>query len=113
MPTRHTPENIVIPDTPATILEWAARPIEHVGTHQGLLEVAAGRGRAAAGGTYGWDRIDRARDQALGILAKTLTGHAADADEFAAAKALRHEVIDRWSAEPGRTAAACTDHSLS
>ncbi|MFF4509005.1 DUF6197 family protein [Streptomyces sp. NPDC001401] len=120
MPTRHTPESIVIADTPAAILEWAARHIEHVGIHQGprlfagpgrtatlpcwprgALEVAAGHGRGAAGRTYDWDRIDRARDQAFGILAETLTGHPVDP----AAKALHREAIDRWSAEPGRTAA--------
>ncbi|MEV7482759.1 DUF6197 family protein [[Kitasatospora] papulosa] len=94
MPTRHTPESIVIADTPAAILEWAARHIEHVGIHQGprlfagpgrtatlpcwprgALEVAVGHGRGAAGRTYDWDRIDRARDQAFAILAETLTGH--------------------------------------
>ncbi|MFD3961922.1 MULTISPECIES: DUF6197 family protein [Streptomyces] len=124
MPTRHTPESIVIADTPAAILEWAARHIEHVGIHQGphlfdgpgrtatlpcwprgALQVAAGHGRGAAGRTYDWDRIDRARDQAFGILAETLDGHPVDADDPAAAKALHREVIDRWSAEPGRTAA--------
>ncbi|MFE6737520.1 DUF6197 family protein [Streptomyces tubercidicus] len=124
MPTRHTPESIVIADTPAAILRWAALHIEHVGIHQGprlfagpgrtatlpcwprgALEVAAGRGRGAAGRTYDWDRIDRARDQAFGILAETLTGHPVDADAPAAAKALHREAIDRWSAEPGRTAA--------
>ncbi|MGC5260785.1 DUF6197 family protein [Streptomyces cyaneofuscatus] len=121
MPTRHTPESLVIADTPAAILEWAARHIEHVGIHQGprlfegpgrtatlpcwprgALQVAAGHGRGAAGRTYDWDRIDRARDQAFGILAETLTGHPVDP---AAAKALHREAIDRWSAEPGRTAA--------
>ena len=123
MPTPHTPESIVIADTPAAILEWAARHIEHVGIHQGprlfagpgrtatlpcwprgALEVAAGHGRGAAGRTYDWDRIDRARDQAFSILAETLTGRPVGADEPAAAKALHREVIDRWSAEPGRTA---------
>lgn len=124
MPTRHTPESIVIADTTAAILEWAACHIEHVGIHQGLhlfagpgrtatlacwprgaLEVAAGRGRAAAGRTYDWDRIDRARDQAFGILAETLTGYPVDADEPDTAKVLHREVLDRWSAEPGRTTA--------
>ncbi|MFF5655153.1 DUF6197 family protein [[Kitasatospora] papulosa] len=124
MPTHHTPESIVIADTPAAILEWAARHIEHVGIHQGprlfdgpgrtatlpcwprgALEVAAGHGRGAAGRTYDWDRIDRARDQAFAILAKVLTGRPVDADAPAAAKARHREVIDRWSAEPGRTAA--------
>ncbi|MFF8919468.1 DUF6197 family protein [Streptomyces sp. NPDC015032] len=117
MQTRHTPESLVIADTPAAILEWAARHIEHVGIHQGP-RLFAGPGRTAtlpcwprgalevaAGRTYGWDRIHRARDQAFGILAETLTGHPVDADEQAAAKALHREVIDRWSAEPGRTAA--------
>ncbi|MET7319533.1 DUF6197 family protein [Streptomyces sp. NPDC005549] len=118
MPTRHTPESIVIADTPAAILEWAARHIEHVGIHQGphlfagpgrtatlpcwprgALQVAAGHGRGAAGRTYDWDRINRARDQAFGILAETLTGHPVDAS------ARHREAIDRWSAEPGRTAA--------
>ncbi|MEU3133196.1 DUF6197 family protein [Streptomyces sp. NPDC006854] len=119
MQTRHTPESIVIADSPAAILEWAARHIEHVGIHQGprlfagpgrtatlpcwprgALEVAAGHGRGAAGRTYDWDRINHARDQAFAILAETLAGHPVDA-----AKALHREVIDRWSAEPGRTAA--------
>ncbi|MZD56752.1 DUF6197 family protein [Streptomyces sp. SID5606] len=121
MPTHHTPESIIIADTPAAILEWAARHIEHVGIHKGprlfdgpgrtatlpcwpcaALQVAAGHGRGAAGRTYDWDRIDRARDQAFAILAETLT---VGADDPAAAKALRREAIDRWSAEPGRTAA--------
>ncbi|MFH9295808.1 DUF6197 family protein [Streptomyces sp. NPDC017520] len=121
MPTHHTPESIVIADTPASILEWAARHIEHVGIHQGprlfdgpgrtatlpcwprgALEVAAGHGRGTAGRTYDWDRIDRARDQAFAILAKVLTGHPVDP---ATAKARHREAIDRWSAEPGRTAA--------
>ncbi|OKK02368.1 hypothetical protein AMK26_22110 [Streptomyces sp. CB03234] len=124
MPTRHTPESLLIADTPAAILEWAARHIEHVGIHQGrrlfagpgrtatlpcwprgALEVAAGHGRGAAGRTYDWDRINHARDQAFGLLAETLTGHPIEADEPASAKALHREVIDRWSAEPGRTAA--------
>ncbi|MEU7181002.1 MULTISPECIES: DUF6197 family protein [Streptomyces] len=123
MPTRHTPESIVIADTPAAILEWAARHIEHVGIHQGprlfagpgrtatlpcwprgALEVAAGHGRGAVGRTHDWDRIDRARDQAFGILAATLIGHPVDAED-PAAKARHREAIDRWSAEPGRTAA--------
>ncbi|GAA3082700.1 DUF6197 family protein [Streptomyces rectiviolaceus] len=117
MPTHHTPESIVIADTPAAILEWAARHIEHVGIHQGP-RLFAGPGRTAtlpcwprgalevaAGRTYDWDRIDRARDQAYGILAETVTGHPVDADDPAAAKARHREVIDRWSAEPGRTAA--------
>ncbi|MFJ3710349.1 DUF6197 family protein [Streptomyces sp. NPDC090053] len=124
MPTRHVPESIVIVDTPAAILEWAARHIEHVGIHQGprlfagpgrtatlpcwprgALEVAAGHGRGAAGRTYDWDRINHARDQAFAVLAETLAGHPVDADERTAARALHREVIDRWSAEPGRTAA--------
>ncbi|MDX2540148.1 DUF6197 family protein [Streptomyces scabiei] len=124
MPTRYTPESIVIADTPAAILEWAACHIEHVGIHQGprlfagpgrtatlpcwprgALEVAGGEGRGAAGRMYDWDRIHRARDHAFGILAETLTGSRVDADNPAAAKALHREVIDRWSAEPGRTAA--------
>ncbi|MEV1082016.1 DUF6197 family protein [Streptomyces sp. NPDC050211] len=123
MPTRYTPESIVIADTPAAILEWAACHIEHVGIHQGphlfagpgrtatlacwprgALEVAAGHGRGAAGRTYDWDRINHARDQAFAILAETLTGHPVDTDD-PAAKALHREVIDRWSAELGRTAA--------
>ncbi|MEV7090113.1 DUF6197 family protein [Streptomyces sp. NPDC093085] len=123
MPTRHTPESVVIADTPVAILEWAARHIEHVGIHQGphlfagpgrtatlpcwprgALEVAAGHGRGAAGRTYDWDRIGRARDQAFDVLAETLTGHPVDADDPTVAKALHREVIDRWSAEPGRTA---------
>lgn len=140
VPTHHTPESIVIADTPAAILEWAARHIEHVGIHQGprlfagpgrtatlpcwprgALEVAAGHGRGAAGRTYDWDRIDRARDQAFGLLAAFLTGHPVDAGARAA-RALHREVIDRWSAEPGRTAAdaarafraaASAEHALS
>ena len=67
-----------------------------------------GRRRPRAGiadRTYDWDRIDHARDQAFGILAEILTGHPVDADDPAAAKALHREVIDRWSSEPGRTAA--------
>lgn len=124
MPTHHTPESIVIADTPAAILEWAARHIEHVGIYQGprlfdgpgrtatlpcwprgALQVAAGHGRGAAGRTYDWDRIDRARDQAFALLAETLAGHSVDTDDPTAAKDLHREVIDRWSAEPGRTAA--------
>ncbi|MFF5106083.1 DUF6197 family protein [Streptomyces sp. NPDC000134] len=129
MPTRHNTESMVIADTPAAILEWAARHIEHVGIHQGprlfdgpgrtatlpcwprgALQVAAGRGRGAAGRTYDWDRIDRARDQAFAILAEILAGHPVDADD-PAAKALHREVIDRWSAEPGRTAAIRAAHA--
>lgn len=124
MPPRYSPESVVIADTPAAILEWAAHHIEHVGIHQGehlfagpgrtatlpcwprgALEVAAGQGRGAAGRTYDWDRIRRSRDQAFGILAEILTGRPVEADVPAAAKALCREVIDRWSAEPGRTAA--------
>ncbi|MEW2087855.1 DUF6197 family protein [Streptomyces sp. NPDC006682] len=124
MPTHHTPESIVIADTPTAILAWAARHIEHVGIHQGprlfdgpgrtatlpcwprgAVEVAAGHGRGAACRTYDWDRIYRARDQAFAILAETVTAHPVDADDPAAAKALHREAIDRWSAEPGRTAA--------
>ncbi|MFF5567713.1 DUF6197 family protein [Streptomyces sp. NPDC012623] len=131
MPTHHTPESIVIADTPAAILEWAARHIEHVGIHQGprlfdgpgrtatlpcwprgALEVAAGHGRGAAGRTYDWDRIDRARDEAFALLSETLAGHPVDADEPADAKAMHREVIDRWSAEHGRTAAARAEHAL-
>lgn len=125
MSIRYTPESVVIADTPAAILEWAACHIEHVGIYQGphlfagpgrtatlpcwprgALEVATGHGQGggAAGRTYDWDRIHRARDQALSILAETLTGHPVDADEPADAKALHREVIDWWSAEPGRTA---------
>ncbi|MFD6468707.1 DUF6197 family protein [Streptomyces goshikiensis] len=121
---RYTPESIVIADTPAAILEWAAHHIEHVGIHQGprlfagpgrtallpcwprgALEVAAGQGRGAAGRTYGWARIHQARDEAFALLADTLTGHPADAADPAAAKDHHQDVIDRWSAEPGRTAA--------
>ncbi len=80
----------------------AARPRCRAG--RGALQVAAGHGRGAAGRTYDWDRIDRARDQAFALLAATLTGHPVGADD-PAAKALRRETIDRWSAEPGRTAA--------
>ncbi|MFD5553747.1 DUF6197 family protein [Streptomyces sp. NPDC127068] len=124
MPIRYSPESIVIADTPAEILEWAACHIEHVGIHQGprlfaspgrtttlpcwprgALEVAAGQARGAAGRTYDWDRIHRARDGAYAILAETLAGHPVDADEPAAAKTLHREVIDKWSAEPDRTAA--------
>ncbi|MGW8333922.1 DUF6197 family protein [Streptomyces sp. NPDC055897] len=124
MPTRHTPESIVIADTPASILEWAARHIEYVGIHQGpdlfdgpgrtatlpcwprgALDVAAGHGRGAAGRTYDWDRIDRARDQAFALLAETLAGHPIQADDPPTAKDLHRDVIDQWSAEPGRTAA--------
>lgn len=141
MPTHHTPESIVIADTPAAILEWAARHVEHVGIHQGprlfdgpgrtatlpcwprgALQVAAGHGRGAAGRTYDWDRIDRARDHAFAILAETLAGHPVAADDPTAAKALHRDVIDRRSAEPGRTAAdaarafrtaaACAEHAL-
>ncbi|MCZ4118129.1 DUF6197 family protein [Streptomyces sp. H39-S7] len=125
MPNHHTPESVVIADTPAAILEWAARHIEHVGIHQGpglfagpgrtatlpcwprgALQVAAGHGRGTAGRTYDWDVIDRARDHAFAILAETLAGHPVDAEEPAVAKARHREVIDRWSAEPGRTATA-------
>lgn len=137
MPTHHTPESIVIVDTPAAILEWAAHLIEHVGIHQGprlfdgpgrtatlpcwprgALQVAAGHGRGAAGRTYDWDRIDRARDQAFPILAETLAGYPVQADDPTTAKALHRDVIDPWSAEPGRTArafrtaAARAEHAL-
>ncbi|MFJ8628583.1 DUF6197 family protein [Kitasatospora sp. NPDC093550] len=124
MPIRYTPESVVIADTPAEILEWAAHHIEHVGIHQGhylfagpgrtvtlpcwprgALEVAAGQARGSAGRTYDWDRIHRARDEAFRILAETLTGHPADTEDPAAAKELHCDAIDRWSAEPGRTAA--------
>ncbi|MFE0580751.1 DUF6197 family protein [Streptomyces sp. NPDC058874] len=117
MKIRYSPESIVIADTPAAILEWAAHHIEHVGIHQGphlfdgpgrtallpcwprgALEVAAGRARGAAGRTYDWPRINRARDEAFALLAETLTGHPADAADH-------RDVIDRWSAEPCRTAA--------
>lgn len=123
MPIRYSPESVVIPDTPVAILEWAACHIEHVGIHQGrrlfagpgrtatlpcwprgALEVAAGHGRATAGRTYNWDRIHRARDQALRVLAETLAGHPVDIDDPAAAKSLHRHLIDQWSAEPGRTA---------
>lgn len=124
MQIRYTPESVVIADTPAAILEWAACHIESVGIHQGAhlfagpgrtttlpcwprgaLEVAAGRGRGAAGRTYDWDRIDRARDQAFALLAETLTGHPVAVEDPDAARNLHRDVIDRWSAEPGRTAA--------
>ncbi|MCX4549586.1 DUF6197 family protein [Streptomyces sp. NBC_01387] len=72
---------------------------------RGALDVAAGHGRGAASRTYDWDRINHARDQAFAVLAETLAGHPVDADERTAARALHREVIDRWSAEPGRTAA--------
>ena len=120
MPIHYSPSSVVIADTPAGILEWAACHIEHVGIHQGprlfagpgrtatlpcwprgALEVAAGQGRVTAGRTYDWSRIHRARDQALALLAETLTGHPVTAGEYA----LHRDVIDRWSAEPGRTAA--------
>ncbi|MDV5145491.1 DUF6197 family protein [Streptomyces sp. SBC-4] len=123
MPIRYSPESIVIPDTPAAILEWAAH-IEHVGIHhgphlfagpgrtarlpcwpRGALEVAAGEGRGAAGRTYDWARIHQARDQAFALLAEALTGHPTDDADPAASKAVHRDVIDRWSAEPGRTAA--------
>ena len=123
MPIRYSSESIVIADTPAAILKWAAHHIEHVGIHQGphlfagpgrtatlpcwprgALEVAAGHARGAAGRTYDWDRINRARDGAFRILAETLTGHPTDAED-PAAKELHCDVIDRWSAAPGRTAA--------
>ncbi|WP_043469304.1 DUF6197 family protein [Kitasatospora sp. MBT66] len=121
---RYTPESIVIADNPAAILEWAAHHIEHVGIHQGprlfagpgrtallpcwprgALEVAAGEGRGAAGRTYDWARIHGARDEAFALLAETLTGRPAEAADPAAAKDQHRDVIDRWSAEPGRTAA--------
>ncbi|GAA2242176.1 hypothetical protein GCM10010232_31560 [Streptomyces amakusaensis] len=124
MPIRYSPESIVIADTPAAILEWAAHHIEHVGIHQGphlyagpgriallpcwprgALEVAAGHARGAVGRTYDWARINHARDEAFALLAETLTGHPADAADPADAKAVHRAVIDRWSAEPGRTAA--------
>ncbi|MFB7651490.1 MULTISPECIES: DUF6197 family protein [unclassified Streptomyces] len=116
MPTRHTPESIVIADTPAEILERAARHIEHVGIHQGTrlfavpgrtvtlpcwpcgaLEVAAGHGRGEAGWTYDWDRINDARDHAFGILAKTFTPPSVEA-------------VD--AAHTFRTAAARAEHAL-
>ncbi|MFC7928771.1 DUF6197 family protein [Streptomyces cinereoruber] len=124
MQLRYSPESIVIVDTPAAILEWAAHHIEHVGIHQGhhlfagpgrtatlpcwprgALEVAAGHGRGAAGRTYDWARINRARDEAFALLAETLTGKLVDAADPAAVKAVHRDVIDRWSAQPGRTAA--------
>lgn len=62
--------------------------------------------RGSAGRTYDWDRINHALDEAFALLAGTLTGHpAADADDPTAAKDRHRDVIDRWSAEPGRTAA--------
>ncbi|WP_435838033.1 DUF6197 family protein [Streptomyces chrestomyceticus] len=75
----------------------------------------------AAGRRYDRERIHRARDHAFAILAETLTGRPVEADDPAAAKSLCREVIDRWSAEPGRTpadaarvfrAAARGDHAL-
>lgn len=71
---------------------------------RGTLEVAAGHGQGAVGRAYDWDRINHARDQAFAILAKTLAGHPVDADDPAAG-ARHREVIDRWSAESGRTSA--------
>ncbi|MGX2994911.1 DUF6197 family protein [Streptomyces sp. JNUCC 64] len=124
MQIRYSPESIVIADTPATILEWAACHIENVGIHRGprlfagpgrtallpcwprgALEVAAGHARGAAGRTYDWPRINHARDEAYRILAETLTGHPADTADPAAAKDFHRAAIDRWSAEPGCTAA--------
>ncbi len=124
MQTRYSPDSLVIADTPAAILEWAAHHIEHVGIHhgprlfdgpgrtatlpcwpRGALEVAAGRSRGSADRTYDWDRINHARDEAFALLAETITGHPADADDPSAAKDRHRDVIDRWSAEPGRTAA--------
>ncbi|MEU6295325.1 DUF6197 family protein [Streptomyces erythrochromogenes] len=124
MQIRYSPESIVIADTPAAILEWAAHHIENVGIHQGphlfdgpgrtallpcwprgALEVAAGRARGAAGRTYDWPRINQARAEAFALLAETLTGNPVDAADPAAADTVHRDAIDRWSAEPGRTAA--------
>ncbi|MFF6956164.1 DUF6197 family protein [Streptomyces sp. NPDC008317] len=122
MKIRYSPESVVIPDTPAAILEWAACHIEHVGIHQGghlfagpgrtaslacwprgAIEVAAGNGRGTSQRTYDWERIRLARDKALHALAEHLAGHPVQADN-PAAKQLHRDVIDRWSAQPGRTA---------
>ncbi|MEV0278560.1 DUF6197 family protein [Streptomyces sp. NPDC050610] len=130
MPIRYSPESVVISDDPTAILEWAAHHIEHVGLHQGpglfarpgrivtlrcwprgAVEVAAGNGRGSRSRTYDWDRIWQARDEALRTLAEHLTGHPLEADDPAAAKRLHRDVIDRWSAEPGRTAED-TAHAL-
>ncbi|MET8980978.1 DUF6197 family protein [Streptomyces sp. NPDC004539] len=123
MPIHYSPASVVIADTPAGILEWAACHIEHVGIHQGphlfagpgrtvtlpcwprgALQVAAGQGRVTAGRTYDWDRIDHALDQAFALLAETITGYPVTVGESAAVNILHRDVIDRWSAEPGRTA---------
>lgn len=58
-----------------------------------------------AGRTYDWPRINNARDEAFALLAQTLTGHPADDADPGTAKERHRDAIDRWSAEPGRTAA--------
>lgn len=122
MPIRYSPESVLIPTDPVEILEWAARHIENVGIHQGqglfdgpgrtvtlacwprgALEVAAGRARISRGRTYDWEAIRRARADAFRLFAEHLAGHRLEA-EGPAAECLHREVIDRWSAAPGRTA---------
>ncbi|WP_323450275.1 DUF6197 family protein [Streptomyces yaizuensis] len=71
---------------------------------RGAIEIAAGHSLGSTRRTYDWARIHTARDQALCAFAEHLTRHPADACGAAAAKRLAHEVIDRWSAEPDRTA---------
>lgn len=120
---RYSPESVVIPDDPAAILECAACHIEHVGIHhgrnlfagpgctatlacwpRGAVEVAADEGQGSSSRTYDWDRIHRARDEAFRVLAETLAGQPVHGDDPDTAKSMHRDVIDHWSAEPGRTA---------
>ncbi|MFE2640173.1 DUF6197 family protein [Streptomyces scopuliridis] len=118
----YSPESVVIADEPVSILLWAASHLERVGLHQGgrlfngpgrivtlacwprgAIEVAAGHGRISMRRTYDWDRIHAARDQALLAFADHLTGRQLDRADPRAKDQARN-AVDRWSAEPGRTA---------
>ncbi|MGA4842107.1 DUF6197 family protein [Streptomyces sp. G45] len=121
---RYSPESVVIPTDPIAILEWAACHIENVGIHQGAypfagagrtvtlacsprgaIEVAAGEGRRSSDRFYDTDAIRRGRARALRIFAEYLAEHPLEAEDAADAERLHCDVIDRWTAAPGRTAA--------
>ncbi|MER7043640.1 DUF6197 family protein [Streptomyces jumonjinensis] len=137
----YSPESVVIPGDFAAILEWAACHIEQVGLHQGArlyagpgrtatlprwprgaINVAAGEGRQSARHSYDWSTIHRARDEAYRAFAEHLTARPLDADTPENARRLHRDVMDQWSADPGRTAehaaqglraaAGHADHSL-